>query len=236
VEIRQDVARFTAGDIVNFMTCRAVAAKCAYLQILPPVSDLSAGAVDWSIWRLALEYQQLYFRTYSAERMRASPTEISGHLMLAYGLSFISQPKAAQRVLSDVPIIDVIKVTNRVLKPNETRPVLGAIGFFYDSMIGRQPDHPAYAYDRSELLTRKGLDIASDWRAAYGNPLYEGGALLPGPVGDLVPLELIYLNAHLPAEERDADLAEMAARMAETTYPEDETFVDIDVQLAVAGY
>ena len=226
--ISREYPRITYGAAAAFYDDKV-------FSVISDISDIES--FDWPAWRLSVEFRMLQFRSNAVtwDWQLSTPAYVSRYFRLAYGLWLMGQSKMAVKVaqvLSETPA----SVIERFIRPKASPDALGAIGFFFDHLGIKPPQHKAFKFDADQLLTKDGLETALNTRKYYSNAAYEGGAISQGPEGDLLPLELIFLNQHLPDDLRDGNLSKMAECMANTTYPEDELFIELDTKLTIAGY
>jgi hypothetical protein len=233
-----DLRSFIDQEIIQVSSFGAAAAENdlhAFVKV-NSLKDLQHEII-WPSWRLALEYRMLYFRiNASTNHMRIkSYVSISDYLQLSYGLWLIGQKdnaiKAAQVCASVFP-----SVIDRVLRPDYPADVLGSVGYFFNLLGIEIPSHKVFEYDANLLLTQRGLESATNARVWYSNPSYQGGAILQGPTGDLIPLELILVNQHLSNDAQDTDITSMKQYMTATEYPDDPLFIELDTELTAAGF
>lgn len=221
------VDQFIAGNTLS-AKCFGGKIRMLHHQMVANLdAPITANQFDWVAWRLAHEYTVLGMRTSGQQAIQTWP-EISERLRVAYEYIFLGREEQTKNVLEAIKP-EISKIADRVVT-TKGNP-LAAVGLFFSDVTGSPPDHPSFALP-SEGFT---LENALENRTLYSDDTKEGGALLPGPFGTLVPLEVMYLNAKLPSADRHKLLADMANAMHATDYPADEQFIDLDVKLSVAG-
>lgn len=227
----QSVDAFLNCDIDSAASLPLLARHC---EIGAHLDHPSAPHVDWQMWRLSVECALLFTRCTrqsAVEYGLKSWSMVSARLALSYGLALTARKDLARAILESleaplVPVVDRIALGLNA----EHEISLGAIGLFFEAMLGRRPKHRAFDGETPTLA------MATAARAIYSNAANPGGALLEGPEGDLIPRELIYLNTMLPRDQREAHLTAMADAMAQTNYPDVRWFQDLDIRIAVEGY
>lgn len=216
------------GALSHFTSLRAHAACTS-------VADIEN--IDWSMWRLGIEYADLNRRVEargkSIEKYQAAPS-VSHYLHCAIGHALFGARPVAIEVLTELAF-SLVEALNRIQLGSKVPVQAGAIGFAYRDILGQVPDHSALTIPE-DLLTPAGLARAAMARKTYANPKNEGGSLLSSPHGDLIPLELILLNNKLPEGQQDPVLSEFANKIAETSYPSDPVFQAMDTKISVEGW
>lgn len=225
------VDRFISGNAFA-VTC--FGGKITMLQnksVAKLSAPISPDQYDWDAWRLALEYSLLEFRSCGTDPI-LSWVPVSGRLRSAYELYFLGQNNQAKALLESIRE-PIVPVTNRLFRG--TANELFAVGQFFLDLTGSVPKHQAFDLTVQPSADEI-LDVALRNRKVYADASKEGGALLEGPIGDLIPLEIIYLNSKKPESDQDEVLAGLRHAMAATEYPSDDQFIDLDIKLAIAGY
>ncbi|MCV2883067.1 hypothetical protein [Actibacterium sp. XHP0104] len=147
---------------------------------------------------------------------------------MSYGLFFTGRSGLASKQLEE--ILDPIShVVERVELGSRKEAVLGAVGVFFEDMIGKRPVHAAFN------RMPETLEDAYAARDTYARPESPGGALLVDPEGGLIPVEVIYL-AQKGTREDGCILSRMEKAMTATEYPASQFFQNLDLELTVEGY
>jgi hypothetical protein len=195
--------------------------------------------IDWDLWTLGFHYRELFHR---CERRSGPPklapvtwVDTSSYLRAALVHELMGNRATAQLYLAAL-LRPIIPVVEHMQLGRRKQPILaGAIGFAFADILGKVPDHPAFAFDLS-LTTSAGLIQAALDRQTYCSAKNPGGALLKGPEGDLVPLELMILNRAMPKAQQNPTLTLFCERIAATSYPTEPDYIAFDTRLSIAGY
>jgi hypothetical protein len=229
--IEDAVDRFVSGNALA-AACFGGQIKMLQNKTVAKLSvPISPDQYDWDAWRLALEYSLLDFRSCGTGPI-SSWVPVSERLRSAYELYFLGQNNHAKALLESIRE-PIVPVTNRLFRG--TANELFAVGQFFLDLTGSAPKHQAFDLTMQPSADQI-LDVALRNRGFYADASKEGGALLAGPIGNLVPLEAIYLNSKKSVSDQDEVLAGLYHAMAATEYPSDDQFIDLDIKLATAGY
>lgn len=234
----RDVEDFISGQRHGVSRLAAFSNACHLRTHRAVVSVAHTDQIDWQSWRMAVDLQELNFRCVFRKGAPgvAEPyaSTVSGYLWLAIANTLIGAEEAAVRQMQPL-LHPIVKVVETMVAGNKTKPLLGAVGFAFQQILGKVPDHPAFAIPEG-LATAAGLAEAVALRKTYADQRRPGGALLPSPLGDLIPLELILLNQSLPDGAQDPVLRGIGERIAATVYPDIPTFIALDTLVSAQGY
>lgn len=231
--LTDDMNRFVRGEIIGVVSLNAAAQAMFNRAVMAQSRPGDPATYDWQCWRLGLEYAALALRTRSPIQL-TNWVGISGALEVAYGNWALGYEKEARLNLQSIrgPIASL---PGQVLKKSPDATPLAAIGRFFKDVLGVLPNHPAFEPGALSLNTDS-LIQAIERRIIYADATHAGGAILPGPIGDFIPLEVIYLNHLLEIDQQDKTMSFMLQKMAATTYPDDPLFAELDTIATLGGY
>lgn len=192
------------------------------------VKDLES--IDYDRWRLAIELRLLAWRIDSLTplaRPDLSWPRASSYLKLAIGLALTDREAMALTLFQNLASGIGPALSNMSSRKDKTRD-WGAIAFVFRSVL--EPDQVPKQFKMTDEVTLEQARVA---RPTYSDGRDPYGALLSGPSEDLIPVELIYLSRALG--HPDPELAQLDEGIRATTYPTNEAFQEIDMELSIAG-
>lgn len=229
-KVQAQLAAFLAGRATSVPRFTFLARDAMWRAHAGRTDPDDLDTVDWQTWRLGLEFRLLEQRCNRSGRALATGSAVSGRLELAYGLALTGREAMVAHLLDPLHAV-LPKVVDRIEAGQKTAAQLGTMGAFFHDLTGTRPDHAAFA--RAPETDIEALAA----RDTYGRADAPGGALLPGPEGDLLPVEVVYWATRPLREARcDPLWTRIAARMAVTTYPVDSFFQHLDMEITVAGF
>lgn len=192
------------------------------------VDDIEA--INFGRWRLATELRLLQWRIDASTplaKRRWSPTSVSTTLHLAISLALTGREGLASPILHELAH-GIEPVLARMSSRKDKTRDWGAISFVFRALLEANAV-PKTLHSAKELC----LEQAMLARPTYSDQRDPYGALLGHFGTDLIPVELVFLSRALG--HIDAEMLALDDGIRTTSYPTNEAFQEIDLELSVAG-